>query len=74
MSPGPIDTPLYDKDKLGVSAEIQEMVMNGIRDSIPAGRLGTAEEIAKAVVYLASDESRFTIGVDLVLDGAQTIL
>ncbi|MGG4146832.1 SDR family oxidoreductase [Paenibacillus algorifonticola] len=74
VSPGPIDTPLYDKNKLGVSDEIREMVINRIRDGIPAGRMGTAEEIAKAVVYLASDESRFTIGVDLVLDGAQTIL
>jgi len=74
VSPGPIDTPLYDKDKLGVSTEIQEMIMDGIRQGIPTGRLGTAEEIAKAVVYLASDESRFTVGIDLVLDGAQTII
>ncbi|MEK3950577.1 SDR family oxidoreductase [Paenibacillus sp. FSL H7-0703] len=72
VSPGPIDTPLYDK--LGVSAEIHEKIIDGIRAGIPAGRMGTAEEIAKAVVYLASDESRFTIGVDLLLDGAQTIL
>ncbi len=72
VSPGPIDTPLYDK--LGVSAEIHEKIIDGIRAGIPAGRMGTAEEIAKAVVYLASDESRFTIGVDLILDGAQTIL
>lgn len=74
VSPGPIDTPLYDKNKLGITEEVRDIVMDGIRDGIPAGRLGTAEEIAKAVVYLASDESRFTIGVDLILDGAQTIL
>ena len=33
------------------------------------GRLGTAEEIAAMAVYLASDESAFTTGVDLVVDG-----
>lgn len=74
VSPGPIDTPLYDPSKLGIPADIHGMVMDNIRSTIPSGRLGTAEEIAKAVVYLASDESRFTIGTDLILDGAQTIL
>ena len=36
----------------------------------PMGRLGTAEEIAALAVYLASDESRFTTGTTLVIDGA----
>jgi NAD(P)-dependent dehydrogenase (short-subunit alcohol dehydrogenase family) len=69
ISPGPIDTPFYDN----IPAEHRESVMERIRTTIPLGRLGEAEEIAKAVVYLASDESRFTVGADLALDGGVTI-
>lgn len=60
VSPGPVDTPLYDK--LGIPVEYREQVNAEIVSSIPAGRFGTPEEIAKAVVYLASDESKWTIG------------
>ncbi|PUB29847.1 NAD(P)-dependent dehydrogenase (short-subunit alcohol dehydrogenase family) [Promicromonospora sp. AC04] len=69
VSPGPIATPLYDS----IPAEYHQVVMDGIRADIPLGRLGEAEEIAKAVVYLASDESRFTVGADLVIDGGLTV-
>lgn len=69
VSPGPIATPLYD----GIPAEHHESVMEGIRAGIPLGRLGEAVEIATAVVYLASDESRFTVGADLVVDGGVSI-
>jgi NAD(P)-dependent dehydrogenase (short-subunit alcohol dehydrogenase family) len=40
---------------------------------IPLGRLGTPEEIANAALYLASDESSFTTGAVLVLDGGLTV-
>lgn len=72
MSPGPIATPLYDK--LGIPAEYRDPAMDTIRSGIPAGRFGEAAEIARAVVYLASDESAFTVGSDLIIDGGQTIL
>ena len=39
----------------------------------PMGRLGTADEIAAAALYLASDESRFTTGTHLVVDGGWTL-
>lgn len=71
VSPGPVDTPLYDK--LGIPVEYREQVNAEIVSSIPAGRFGTPEEIAKAVVYLASDESKWTIGSELIVDGGRRL-
>lgn len=72
VSPGPTDTPLYDK--FGILAEYHAGAMEGIRKNIPLGRFGDPREIASAVVFLASDESGFAIGHDLVIDGGQTTL
>ncbi|MBM9506152.1 SDR family oxidoreductase [Actinacidiphila acididurans] len=71
VSPGVIDTPLYSK--LGIPAEYYDSAMEGIRAGIPAGRFGTAREIAAAVVYLASDDSAFALGSDFVVDGGATL-
>lgn len=71
VSPGPVDTPLYDK--LGLPEAYRQQVSEEIIKSIPAGRFGTAEEIAKAVLYLASDESRWTIGSEIVVDGGRLL-
>lgn len=71
VSPGPVDTPLYDK--LGIPIEYREQVNAEIVSSIPAGRFGTPEEIAKAVVYLASDESKWTIGSEIIVDGGRRL-
>lgn len=67
ISPGPIATPLYSK--LGLSQENLASVAASIQSQVPAGRFGTPLEIAKAVVFLASDESAFTVGSDLMIDG-----
>ena len=73
VSPGPVNTPLYSK--LGIEDSEQQMaVLEGISSGIPLGRMVKPEEIAEAVVYLASDASAFTVGQDLILDGGQTIL
>ena len=44
-----------------------------VRDTIPMGRFGTPEEIAEAIVYLASDKSAFMTGHALVIDGAESL-
>lgn len=75
VSPGPVDTPLYSGSKLGIEdPEQQKAVLEAISSGIPLGRMGMPEEVAEAVVYLASDASAFTVGQDLILDGGQTVL
>jgi NAD(P)-dependent dehydrogenase (short-subunit alcohol dehydrogenase family) len=71
VSPGPVDTPLYDK--LGIPDAYREQVNRDIVASIPAGRFGTPDEVAKAVLYLASDESKWTLGSEIVVDGGRTL-
>jgi NAD(P)-dependent dehydrogenase (short-subunit alcohol dehydrogenase family) len=71
VSPGPVNTPLYDK--LGIPDAYREQVNKDILATIPAGRFGTAEEVAKAVIYLASDESRWTIGSEIIIDGGVSL-
>ncbi|HEY8981552.1 MAG TPA: SDR family oxidoreductase [Streptomyces sp.] len=69
ISPGPVDTPLYAK-----FGERRAAMLEALGSGIPVKRVGLPEEIAEAVVYLASDASAFTVGQDLVLDGGQTAL
>jgi NAD(P)-dependent dehydrogenase (short-subunit alcohol dehydrogenase family) len=71
VSPGPVDTPLYDK--LGIPDAYREQVNKDIAATIPFGRFGTPEEVAKAVLYLASDESRWTVGSEIIVDGGRTL-
>lgn len=63
VSPGVIRTPL-------TMAEGQKEVTDRLATRIPLGRLGEADEIARAVVFLLSDLSGYTTGTDLVVDGA----
>jgi NAD(P)-dependent dehydrogenase (short-subunit alcohol dehydrogenase family) len=72
VSPGPVSTPLYGK--LGLSASDLEKMAAGILSQVPAGRFGDPAEIAKAVVFLASDESAFAVGSELIVDGGMSTL
>jgi NAD(P)-dependent dehydrogenase (short-subunit alcohol dehydrogenase family) len=67
VSPGPISTPLYSK--LGFSDADLKKVAASIQSQVPAGRFGTASEIAQAVVYLASEESAYIVGSEIQIDG-----
>jgi NAD(P)-dependent dehydrogenase (short-subunit alcohol dehydrogenase family) len=66
VSPGPTDTEIF---KRGASAEEIESVRAMLSGVVPLGRMGTSEEIAHAVLFLASEEARFINGVDLFVDG-----
>jgi len=67
VSPGPISTPLYGK--LGLPDAELKAVAASIQSQVPIGRFGSPAEIAKAFVFFASDESAFTVGSELVIDG-----
>nr|WP_318381177.1 SDR family oxidoreductase [uncultured Enterobacter sp.] len=66
LSPGPTETPALNKLGEGID---QEKLRENIRDLVPIGRLGTPYELAKAAVYLASDESAYVVGTELLVDG-----
>ncbi len=67
VSPGPIETPIFGK--LGLPKEELEKMAAGIVGKVPLGRIGQASEIAKAVIYLASDDASFVTGTELLVDG-----
>jgi len=67
ISPGPIETPIFGK--IGLSAEQFTQFETSAVSLMPLGRFGRPEEIASAVLFLASDESSFITGVDLSIDG-----
>jgi NAD(P)-dependent dehydrogenase (short-subunit alcohol dehydrogenase family) len=67
VSPGPIATP--GLDGLGKTEEQSRQFQAGMIAGIPLGRLGTPDEVAKAVVFLASDDSSFVNGSELFVDG-----
>lgn len=72
VSAGPVTTHLLDR--LGLPADQLAEVAAGIQAQIPLKRFGKPEEIASAVLYLASPESAFIIGTELVADGGMSQL
>jgi NAD(P)-dependent dehydrogenase (short-subunit alcohol dehydrogenase family) len=67
VSPGTIDTP--GLNDLLASSEAGEQRRKMISTAVPLGRFGTPDEIAKAVVFLASDDASYVTGIELFVDG-----
>src|SRR5258706_14856764 len=63
VSPGPINTPLANRQSADVIARIVS--------TIPMGRMGEPEEVAKVALFLASDDSSFVTGIELFVDGGR---
>jgi NAD(P)-dependent dehydrogenase (short-subunit alcohol dehydrogenase family) len=70
VSPGPTETPILGRS--GLSAEQVTQVKDHLENVIPMKRMGTSEEVAKAVLFFASDDSSFTTGEELMVDGGMT--
>jgi len=70
VSPGAIATPFYSK--IGLPDDVLAQVAASITDKVPLKRFGQAEELAKTALFLASNDSSYTTGTELVVDGGLT--
>ena len=74
IQPGTIDTPSLN-DRINKNARMgAEAAKKMFADRVPSGRFGSAEEVAKLAVYLASDDSSFVTGCEYVIDGGWSLL
>jgi NAD(P)-dependent dehydrogenase (short-subunit alcohol dehydrogenase family) len=67
ISPGPIETPALNNSAL--TAEQIEQYKTNVVSTVPLGRMGYPDEIAKAALFLASDDSSYVTGIELFVDG-----
>jgi meso-butanediol dehydrogenase / (S,S)-butanediol dehydrogenase / diacetyl reductase len=68
VSPGAVDTPLLRTARFAGQANQDDLVAD-VGASLPLGRIGLPEDVARAVLYLASDEASWVTGTNLVIDG-----
>lgn len=71
ISPGPITTPINQKmfDRLGLSAEASAQATASYAELVPLKRVGEPQEVAALVTFLASDESAFIVGDEIIIGG-----
>ena len=67
VAPGPINTPIYGK--MGLPKEQMDAFGPSVVAGVPLGRFGNPEEIAKTVLFLASDDASYINGVEFEVDG-----
>lgn len=72
VSPGPVSTPILGR--MGISPEELEETAKSIQAQVPMKRFGRPEEIAKTVLFLASEDSSFLLGTEIVADGGMSQL
>lgn len=72
ISPGPIATPMFER--FGLPADMVQAIKSEIEHKSPIKRFGTPEEIAKVALFLASDDSSYLVGGEIVVDGGMSLL
>ena len=73
VSPGFMRTPMSTGERLGLSPEEQEARIAGFGARVPMGRAGSVDDIASAILYLASDEAAYVTGQEIVVDGGYLV-
>ena len=71
LSPGPVDTPIFSK--AGVPDDQLASLKDMLKKKIPVGRIGNTSELAKAALFLASDDSLYMTGSEMVMDGGYSL-
>jgi NAD(P)-dependent dehydrogenase (short-subunit alcohol dehydrogenase family) len=72
LSPGPIATPMFDR--FGLAPDAAEAKKAAIAAKSPARRFGLPEEVARAALFLASDDASYMVGEEIVVDGGMSLL
>ena len=72
VSPGPVATPIFDKQ--GLAPQDRQELAQSLQDQVPMKRFGLPEEIAKTVLFLASSDSSFLLGTEIIADGGMSQL
>jgi NAD(P)-dependent dehydrogenase (short-subunit alcohol dehydrogenase family) len=72
ISPGPIATPIFDR--FGLPGEMVHAIKGEIERKSPSKRFGTTDEVAKTALFLASDDSTYVVGEEIVVDGGMSLL
>lgn len=72
VCPGPIDTPMFER--LGLSEAAAQAKRDATREKSPSKRFGSPDEVAKVVLFLASGDSSYIVGEEIVVDGGMSLL
>lgn len=72
ISPGPISTPIFDR--FGIPSETVQAIKGEIERKSPIRRFGTPDEVARVALFLATDDSAYIVGEEIVVDGGMSLL
>src|SRR6266478_5903948 len=72
VSPGPVETPILGR--MGMPQDVLEETTKSVQAQVPMKRFGRPEEIAKTVLFLASSDSSFVLGTEIIVDGGMSQL